>query len=83
MSKLIPYCLKLDEEMWRVIDKHRMSLVGVTHAQGITKADYIRDALIAYNEYFEKQVIPKVRQVNDEIDAPVSIYFSDELDVRW
>ena len=55
----------------------------MTNAQGMTKVDYIRDALIAYNEYFEKQVIPKVRQINDEIDAPVSIYFSDELDVRW
>ena len=42
-----------------------------------------RNILIAYNEHVKKQVLPKVRQVNNEIDAPVSIYFSDELDVRW
>ncbi len=77
---LVPYCLKLDEKLWQEIDRNRMSLVGVTNAQGMTKVDYIRDALIAYNEYFEKQVLPKVQHMNREIEEPVSIYFSDRLD---
>jgi hypothetical protein len=80
---LVPYCLKLDEKLWQEIDRNRMSLVGVTNAQGMTKVDYIRDALIAYNEYFEKQVLPKVQHMNREIEEPVSIYFSDGLDVSW
>jgi hypothetical protein len=28
-SKLVPYSLKLDEELWNQINKNRMSLVGV------------------------------------------------------
>ena len=76
------YCLKLEEELWQEIDRNRMLTAGVLNA-GISKVDYIRDAIVAYNEYFRKQVEPRVRKTHQEIDAPVSIYFSDELDIRW
>ena len=36
-SKLVPYSLKLDEELWNQINKNRMSLVGVLYPQGISK----------------------------------------------
>ncbi len=76
------YCLKLEEELWQEIDRNRMLTAGVLNA-GISKVDYIRDAIIAYNEYFRKQVEPRVKKAHQSLDAPMSMYFSDGLDIRW
>ena len=71
-NKLIPYSLKLDSELWSEIDRNRMSMVGVLHPQGITKVDYIRNALTAYNEYFEKSILPRVNAVKGGIRVPAA-----------
>jgi hypothetical protein len=82
-SKLIPYSLKLDEEIWNQINKNRMSLVGVLNPQGISKKDYIQDAIIAYNQYFEEKVLPRVNLVHLEIQSPLPFFSDNGLDVRW
>jgi hypothetical protein len=82
-SKLIPYSLKLDEEIWNQINKNRMSLVGVLNPQGISKKDYIQDAIIAYNQYFEKKVLPKVTSLHTEMQSPLPFFSDNGLDVRW
>ena len=82
-SKLIPYSLKLDEEIWNQINKNRMSLVGVLNPQGISKKDYIQDAIIAYNQYFEEKVLPRVNLVQSEIQSPLPFFSDNGLDVRW
>lgn len=82
-SKLIPYSLKLDEELWNQINSNRMALVGVINPQGISKKDYIKDALVAYNDYFETKVMPKIKSVNQDIDPPLPFFTDNGLDVRW
>ena len=86
MSKrqtLEPYTLKLEGEMWSQIDRNRLSMVGVLHPQGITKVDYIRNALDAYNQYFEEQVMPRVKVVTEEIDLPLPVFIENGVDVIW
>jgi len=80
---LVPYTLKLERDMWSQIDRNRLSMVGVLHPQGITKVDYIRNALDAYNKYFEDHVMPRVTVVKEEIDDPLPIYFQNGIDVVW
>ena len=60
-----------------------MSLVGVIYPQGISKKDYIQDALVAYNDYFETKVMPKIKSVNQDIDPPLPFFANNGLDVRW
>ena len=76
------YCLKLEEELWQEIDRNRMLTAGVLNV-GISKVDYIRDAIVAYNEYFRRQVEPRLKKMHQEIDTPVTMYFTDGLDIRW
>ena len=86
MSKrqtLVPYTLKLEGEMWSQIDRNRLSMVGVLHPVGITKVDYIRNALDAYNQYFEEQGMPRVAAVNEEIDLPLPVFIQNGVDVVW
>ena len=83
-SKLTSYCLKLDATTWSSINRNRMSMVGVLHPEGISKVDYIRDAIKAYNHYIENQVIPKVQRLNVDIDEPLTFFINDGLDIeRW
>ena len=79
----MPYTLKLEGEMWSQIDRNRLSMVGVLHPQGITKVDYIRNALDAYNQYFEEQVMPRVKVVTEEIDLPLPVFIENGVDVIW
>jgi len=58
-------------------------MVGVLHPQGITKVDYIRNALDAYNQYFEEQVMPRVKVVTEEIDLPLPVFIENGVDVIW
>lgn len=82
-QNLVPYTLKLEREMWLQIDRNRLSMVGVLHPQGITKVDYIRNALDAYNQYFEEQVMPRVAMVKEEIDLPLPVFIENGVDVVW
>jgi len=82
-QNLVPYTLKLEQDMWSQIDRNRLSMVGVLHPQGITKVDYIRNALDAYNQYFEEQVMPRVAVVKEETDLPVAFYADNGVDVVW
>ena len=86
MSKrqtLVPYTLKLEQDMWTQVDRNRLSMVGVLHPQGITKVDYIRNALDAYNQYFEEQIMPRVKVVTEEIDLPLPVFIENGVDVIW
>ena len=82
-QNLVPYTLKLEQEMWSQIDRNRLSMVGLLHPQGITKVAYIRNALDAYNQYFEEQVMPRVANVTKDMQEPLPIYFSNGVDVPW
>ena len=82
-KKLVPYTLKLEPSMWHQIDRNRLSMVGILHPQGITKVDYIRNALDAYNKYFEDQIQPRVKAVREEIEPPLGFYYSNGTDVPW
>ena len=82
-NKLIPYSLKLEKSEWDVIDRNRLSMVGLLSPQGITKVDYIRNALSAYNEYFETQIMPKVKTAKNTIEDPLPIYIDNGVDVGW
>lgn len=82
-NPLQQYCLKMPKSTWEEVDKHRMTLVGITSAQGITRADYIRDAVTSYNQYQTEVVLPKVRKLKESIDEPVPFFIDNGLDVRW
>jgi hypothetical protein len=69
--------------MWDEIDKNRLAMVGVVNPVGITRTDYLRDAVVAYNKWFENQVVPKVRAATEEIEEPLGFYVDDGLDIRW
>lgn len=82
-QNLVPYTLKLEQDMWSQIDRNRLSMVGVLHPQGITKVDYIRNALDAYNQYFEEQIMPRVKVIEEEIDLPLPVFIENGVDVVW
>ena len=72
----------MDEGTWNQIDKNRMSLVGALHPQGISRTDYLRNAVNAYNSYFEAKIIPRVERTK-EIEEPFSFFINDGLDVPY
>lgn len=80
---LLQFCLKMDENTWNQIDRNRMSMVGILHPQGISRTDYLRNAVDAYNTYFETQVVPRVERVKEEIDEPLAFFIDDGLDVPY
>ena len=77
------YCLKMPQSLWEEVDRQRMSLVGITNPTGITRADYLRDAVTAYNQYMEQVVSPKVSAMKEDLDEPCSFYWTDGQDVSW
>ena len=82
-NPLTQFCLKMDENTWNQIDRNRMSMVGILHPQGISRTDYLRNAVDAYNTYFETQVVPRVERVKEEIDEPLAFFIDDGLDVPY
>ena len=80
---LLQFCLKMDESTWSQIDQNRMSMVGVLHPQGISRTDYLRNAVNAYNSYFEAKIIPRVTHAKAEIEEPLSFFINDGLDVPY
>jgi len=77
------YCLKMSHSLWNDVDKNRMALVGVLYPQGITRADYIREAVTQYNKWNAEVIAPKMTSLKKEIDEPIGFYIDDGLDVRW
>ena len=82
-QNLVPYTLKLEQDMWSQINRNRLSMVGVLHPQGITKVDYIRNALDAYNTYFEEHLMPRVAVVKEEVELPLPVFIENGVDVVW
>ena len=82
-QNLVPYTLKLEQDMWSQIDRNRLSMVGVLHPQGITKVDYIRNTLDAYNTYFEEHLMPRVAVVKEEVELPLPVFIENGVDVVW
>ena len=77
------YCLKMSHSLWNDVDKNRMALVGTLYPQGITRADYIREAVTHYNKWNAEVVAPKMTALKKEMDEPIGFYIDDGLDVRW
>lgn len=77
------YCLKMSQSLWEEVDRHRMSLVGITNPTGITRADYLRDAVTAYNKYMEQVVSPKVNAMKEDLDEPCSFFYDNGQDITW
>ncbi len=77
------YCLKMSHSLWNEVDKNRMQLVGILYPQGVSRADYIREAVTQYNKWNSEVVTPRVTSLKKEIDEPIWFYIDDGLDVRW
>ena len=77
------YCLKMSHSLWNEVDKNRMALVGVLYPQGVSRADYIREAVTQYNKWNTQVVCPRVTSIQNDIDEPVHFYIDDGLDVKW
>ena len=77
------YCLKMSHSLWNEVDKNRMQLVGILYPQGVSRADYIREAVTQYNKWNWEVVTPRVTSLKKEIDEPIGFYIDDGLDVRW
>ena len=60
-----------------------MSLVGITNPTGITRADYLRDAVTAYNRYMDQHVSPKVSAMKEDLDEPWTFFYDNGQDVSW
>jgi len=76
------YCLKMTDDMWDVVDRHRLALVGNLIPQGITRADYIREAITQYSRQFEKRHMPRIQSAKNDLDEPLGIFFPDnEMDL--
>lgn len=77
------YCLKMSHSLWNEVDKNRMQLVGTLSPQGISRADYIREADTQYNKWNTEVVKPKVTSIKKEVDEPINFFIGDGLDVKW
>ncbi len=77
------YCLKMSHSLWNEVDKNRMQLVGILYPQGVSRADYIREAVTQYNKWNSEVVTRRVTSLKKEIDEPIGFYIDDGLDVRW
>jgi hypothetical protein len=77
------YCLEMSHSLWNDVDKNRMALVGTLYPQGVTRADYIREAVTQYNKWNAEVIAPKMTSLKKEIDEPIGFYIDDGLDVKW
>ena len=80
---LIPYTLKLDQQMWSEIDDARTSLVGVLSAEGVTKKKFIETAITEYLKYLKVELIPRIEKVKEDADLPVAFYADNGVDLVW
>ncbi|WP_026377250.1 hypothetical protein [Aestuariibacter salexigens] len=82
-QKLIAYTLKLDEGLWRDIEKARTKGVGLLHADGISKKKFIETAIREYIAYLNSEVFPKVEKLNNEIEPPTPFFYQSGVDINW
>ena len=74
------YLLKLDPDVMAQIDENRMAMTRL-FPSGVSKKEYIQNALISYGKSFEEQARPKLDSlVSVEIDEPFGIYYDNGLD---
>lgn len=79
-GKLKHYLLKLDEDLWKEIDENRMAMTRL-FPSGVSKKEYIQNALISYGKSFETHAKPKLDLLHEvEIEEPMGVYYSNGLD---
>ena len=79
-GKLKHYLLKLDEDLWKEIDENRLAMTRL-FPSGVSKKEYIQNALISYGKSFEEQARPKLdRLAAVEIEEPFGIWYDNGLD---
>lgn len=79
-GKLKHYLLKLDEDLWKEIDENRMAMTRL-FPSGVSKKEYIQNALISYGKSFEAHAKPKLDLLHEvEIEEPMGVYYSNGLD---
>ena len=82
-GKLKHYLLKLDEDLWKEIDENRLSMTRL-FPSGVSKKEYIQNALISYGKSFETQARPKLDCLSAvEIDEPFGIWYDNGLEERY
>ena len=79
----MPYTLKLDREIWKQIDRNRQSLNGVLSADPLTKKTYILNAILAYNEYWDHRILPKIASAKRDTDETLPFFYENGVDVSW
>ena len=79
-KKLKHYLLKLDEDLWKEIDENRMAMTRL-FPSGVSKKEYIQNALVSYGKSFETQARPKLDRLSAvEIEEPLQIFYSNGLE---
>ncbi len=86
MPQTQQYCLKASKELFDEIDRQRMLLAGITNIAGVSRADYIRDAIRHYNQYHAEIVENKAqrfREIEEDCEMPLVFYHSNGIDVTY
>lgn len=74
------YLLKLDQDIWREIDENRLAMNRL-FPEGISKRQYIQNALISYGKSFEEQVRPKLICLEEvTVEEPLNVFYSNGLE---
>ena len=87
-SNLIPFCLKLDSEMWERIDSQRNQRMGITNPDPVTKTQFLREAIGWYCDFVDDrytrrfELLREIKQVQQE-DTPLTFYFDDGRESSW
>jgi len=73
-KSITPYLLKLDDRLWDEIEDNRMALKAL-FPSGVSKKEFIQNAIIAYNQSFVEEKLRQIRPV--EIEDPLSPYYGE------
>jgi len=74
------YLLKLDPDVMAQIDENRRSM-SLLFPEGVSKKQYIQNALIAYGKSFEAQARPKLDALEAvSVEEPLEIFYSNGLE---
>jgi hypothetical protein len=74
------YLLKLDQDIWQEIEENRLAMNRL-FPEGISKRQYIQNALISYGKSFQKQVRPKLDCLEEIIvEEPLNVFYSNGLE---
>jgi hypothetical protein len=87
-SKLVPFCLKLDSELWGRIDSQRNQRIGITHPDPVTKTQFLREAAEWYCDFVDDryskkfELLKEIKNAQEE-DTPLGFYVDDGRESSW